>query len=108
MRLWKRPIISFIGVPTNKLGENLTLYSDPVIIPISNGTKFYGSGSETRYIHDMYVLSDLKERNSNPRLKVWDLDLKSQQKKIARLEEQMQVLKTSGDIWRLQYTGPSP
>ncbi|HUT39334.1 MAG TPA: hypothetical protein VMW77_08540, partial [Methanoregula sp.] len=60
---------SFVGVPTDKLGGNLTLYSDPVIIPISNGTKFYGSGSETRYIHDMYVLSDQKVKELEPRVK---------------------------------------
>ena len=88
---------SFIGVPTDKLGENLTLYSDPVIIPISNGTKFYGSGSETRYIHDMYVLSDLKVKELEPQVKSMGSDLISQQEKIARLEEQMQVLKTSGN-----------
>lgn len=88
---------SFIGVPTDKLGNNLTLYSDPVIIPISNGTKFYGSGSETRYIHDMYVLSDKKIKELEPQVKSMDSDLKSQQEKIAQLKSQIQELRNTGN-----------
>jgi hypothetical protein len=88
---------SFVGVPTDKLGGNLTLYSDPVIIPISNGTKFYNSGNETRYIHDIYVMSDLKAKDLETQVKSMGSDLRSRQEKIARLEEQMQVLKTTGN-----------
>jgi hypothetical protein len=88
---------SFVGVPTDKLGGNLTLYSDPVIIPISNGTKFYGSGSETRYIHDMYVLSDLKVKELEPQVKNMESDLISQQEKIAQLESQIQKIRNTGN-----------
>lgn len=88
---------SFVGVPTDKLGGNLTLYSDPVIIPISNGTKFYGSGSETRYIHDMYELSDRKVKEFGPQVKSTEEDLASQQEKITRLGLQMQDLKITGN-----------
>ena len=88
---------SFVGVPTDKLGGNLTLYSDPVIIPISNGTKFYNCGNETRYIHDIYVMSDLKAKDLETQVKSMGSDLRSRQEKIARLEEQMQVLKTAGN-----------
>jgi len=88
---------SFIGVPTDKLGDNLTLYSDPVIIPISNGTKFYGSGSETRYIHDMYVLSEKKLKELEPQVKSMESDLKSQQEKIAQLKSQIQDIRNTGN-----------
>jgi hypothetical protein len=87
---------SFVGVPTDKLGGNLTLYSDPVIIPISNGTKFYGSGSETRYIHDMYVLSDQKIKELEPQVKSMGSDLTSQQEKIAHLKSQIQEIRNTG------------
>jgi hypothetical protein len=89
---------SFVGMPTDKLGENLTLYSDPVIIPISNGTKLYGSGNQTRYIYDMYVQSDLRVKELEPQVKSIGADLTSQQEKIARLESQLQSLRTSGNI----------
>ena len=88
---------SFVGVPTDKLGGNLTLYSDPVIIPIGNGTKFYGSGSETRYIHDMYVLSDQKIKELEPQVKSMGSDLTSQQEKIAQLESQIQEIRNTGN-----------
>jgi hypothetical protein len=88
---------SFVGVPTDKLGGNLTLYSDPVIIPIGNGTKFYGSGSETRYIHDMYVLSDQKAKELEPQVKSMGSDLTSKQEKIAHLESQIQGMRNTGN-----------
>jgi len=88
---------SFVGVPTDKLGGNLTLYSDPVIIPVSNGTKFFGSGSETRYIHDMYVLSDQKIKELEPQVKSMGSDLTSQQEKIAQLESHIQEIRNTGN-----------
>jgi hypothetical protein len=88
---------SFVGVPTDKLGGNITLYSDPVIIPISNGTKFYGSGGETRYIHDMYVLSDLKAKELEPQVKSMGSDLTSQQEKITQLESQLREIRNTGN-----------
>jgi hypothetical protein len=91
---------SFVGVPTNKLGGNLTLYSDPVIIPISNGTKFYRSGSETRYINDMFLLSDRKVKELEPQIKNMASDIKSRQEKISRVEEQMQDFKAAGNTGR--------
>ena len=89
---------SFVGMPTDKLKGNLTLFSDPVIIPISNGTKLYGSGKETRYIYDMYSLSDQRVKELEPEVKSMGADITSQKEKIARLESQMQGLRTSGNI----------
>jgi hypothetical protein len=88
---------SFVGVPTDTLGGNLTLYSDPVIIPISNGTKLYGSGKDTRYIYDMYVLSEQKVKELEPQVKSMGADLTSQKEKIARLESQMQGMRNNGN-----------
>ncbi len=88
---------SFVGVPTEKLGGNLILYSDPVIIPISNGTKFYTRGSETRYIHDMYVLSDLKVKELEPEVKNMESDLTYQKEKIAQLKLQIQEIRNTGN-----------
>ena len=84
---------SFIGVPTDKLAGNLTLYSDPVVIPISNGTKSYRSGTATRFINDMYVLSDQKIQELEPQVKNKAADLASQKERITRLESQIQGLR---------------
>ncbi len=88
---------SFIGVPTDKLGGNLTLYSDPLIIPVSNGTKLYRSGSKTFYIHNMYESSDRKVKELQLQVKSMGADLASRQEKIARLETQMLDVRTSGN-----------
>jgi hypothetical protein len=88
---------SFVGVPTEKLGGNLTLYSDPVIIPVSNGTKIYTGGSETRYIHDMYVQSDLKVKELEPQVKNMESDLAFQKEKIAQLKLQIQEIRNTGN-----------
>ena len=89
---------SFVGIPADKLGENLTLYSDPFIIPVSNGTKFYRSGNETRYIHNMYVLTDQKVKELEPQVKSMAADLTSHQEKITRLESRIKDMKSTGNI----------
>jgi hypothetical protein len=97
---------SFVGVPTDTLGGNLTLYSDPVIIPISNGTKLYGSGNETRYIYDMYMLSDQRVKDLEPQIKSMGTDLTSQKEKIARIESQMQGMRDTGSS--VSYNAQAP
>ena len=88
---------SFIGVPTDRLGGNLTLYSDPVIFTISNGTKFYAKGGETRYIHETYEVSGLKVKELEPQVKTMQDDLVVREEKISRLEVYMQELKSQGN-----------
>jgi hypothetical protein len=88
---------SFIGVPTDRLGGNLALHSEPLVIPVSNGSKLYRSGSKTRFINDMYESTDHKIKELQPQIKSMGADLTSQQEKIARLETQMQDLKNSGN-----------
>jgi hypothetical protein len=88
---------SFIGVPTDRLEGNLTLYSDPVIFSISNSTKFYAKGGETRYIHEMYDVSGLKIKELEPQVKTLQDDLVFRQEKISRLETFMQELKSQGN-----------
>jgi hypothetical protein len=97
---------SFVGVPTDTLGGNLTLYSDPVIIPISNGTKLYGSGNETRYIYDMYMLSDQRVKDLESQIKSMGTDLTSQKEKIARIESQMQGMRDTGSS--VSYNAQAP
>lgn len=48
---------SFVGVPAYYLKENGTLKSDPLVIPINNGTKRYRSGDATSHIDNMSALS---------------------------------------------------
>jgi hypothetical protein len=89
---------SFIGVPTDTLEGDLFLYSDPVIIPVSNGTKIYRKGNESRFINDMFILYDQKVNELGPRVKNREADLRVQQEKITSIESSMQNLKKTGNI----------
>ncbi len=90
--------ISFIGVPADTLKGGLALQSDPVIIPIGNGTRPYTSGRETRSINNALILSEQKANELEPQLKNLESDLKNRQERITQLEAQMQSLRGAGNI----------
>jgi hypothetical protein len=89
---------SFVGVPTDRLQDEIKLESDPVIITIGNGTKKYGSGSETRYINDTFVLTELKAHELESIIKELEPELQNKQHEINNLENRMTSLKKSGNI----------
>ena len=61
---------AYIGIPSWILKNNSTLTSDPLVIPISNGTKLYRSGSETSFIDNMSALSGQKAAALSLKLRV--------------------------------------
>ena len=89
---------SFVGVPTDSLGGNLTLNSDPAIIVISTGKKIYGSGDDTRYIYENYVKSEQKMKELASELTDLNDDLTAKQIRIGELDSQITQLKNSGNI----------
>jgi hypothetical protein len=89
---------SFIGVPPETLGDNLTLRSDPTIIVISNGKKYYNSGSDTRYIYDNYVKSDMKLKDLASQLNDLNDDLVAKRIRISELDAQIAKLRNSSDL----------
>lgn len=90
--------ISFVGIPADTLKGGLTLQSNPIIIPIGNGTKLYTSGKETRTINNAFILSEQKAKDLEPQIKSLESDLKIQQERITQLEWQMQDLRLAGNI----------
>ncbi len=90
--------LSFVGVPPQTLENNITLRSDPVIIPIGNGMKIYHDGSETRYINEMDSLSLQKAQELGPQIQSLGPELKTEQEKIQQLESEMTQMKSSGDV----------
>jgi hypothetical protein len=89
---------SFVGVPTDSLGSDLTLNSDPVIIVISSGKKLYRSGSDTRYIHESYIQSEQRMKELASELTVLNDDIIAKRIRISELESQISQLKNSGHI----------
>ncbi|OPY35935.1 MAG: hypothetical protein A4E35_02211 [Methanoregula sp. PtaU1.Bin051] len=60
---------SFIGVPVNRLRGSNKSYSDPIVIPIGNGTKIYRSGNQTKYIADTATFADARSTDLALRMK---------------------------------------
>jgi hypothetical protein len=89
---------SFVGIPTDTLKGDLTLQSNPIVIPIGNGTKLYTSGNETRSINNALILSEQKANELEPQLKNLESDLKNRQEGITQHEAQMQSMRGAGNI----------
>lgn len=73
--------LSYVSIPTDRLRDNLVLRSDPLVIRIGNGSKTYGSCSESLYLDSVYNLSE---------------------KRVAELTSQIEALKTEMDGYYAQ------
>ena len=90
--------LSFVGVPPQHLENNITLQSDPVVIPIGDGMKIYHTGSENRYINEMDSLSIQEVKELEPQLKSLEPELNTEKEKIQQLESAMMQMKSAGDV----------
>ena len=53
-------IPSFIGRPSFHIIEKKPLKSDPLVVPVSNGTLLYHSGNQTSYINNISAIAEQK------------------------------------------------
>jgi hypothetical protein len=90
--------LSYAGIPPDELEGGVRLTSEPLVIPIGNGTTLYTSGAETAYIHDMSTLSEQKILSTNTQVQPLASDLTAKQDQISELEGRMQSLRGSGNI----------
>ena len=89
---------SFVGILPEELEGGVTLRSYPLVIPIGNGTKLYGSGAETRYIENADNLSEQQTTQLEPRIISLQPGLTAEQDQIAQLNARMQQLRNAGNI----------
>ena len=89
---------SFVGIPPDTLQGEILLGSDPEIIPIGNGTRKYGSGSETWFINDTFTLTEQKAKELELIIKGMEPELQNKQQEISALENKMNGLKKTGNI----------
>ena len=90
--------LSYVGVPPDELADGVTLTSEPLVIPVGNGTALYTSGAETAYIHDMSTVSEQKVTAVNTQLAPIASDLTAKENQISGLESRMESLRSSGNI----------
>jgi len=89
---------SFVGVPTVSLDNGVLLQSDPIVIPIGEGSKIYHLGEETQFIQDMNLRSEENAKDLDQQVRDMEQDLKTRRERGVQLEQQMASLKTSGNI----------
>ncbi len=59
---------AYVGVPSSYIQSHRLLHSDPLILPVSNGTRRYHSGNETQYIHAASLYAGEKAAELSVRL----------------------------------------
>ncbi len=59
---------AYVGIPSFSIMTKKPLNSEPLVIPVSTGTKIYRVGSQTSYIHNMSVLTEQKAAELTLRL----------------------------------------
>ncbi|HVP96575.1 hypothetical protein [Methanoregula sp.] len=89
---------SYVGVPPDDLEGGVVLTSEPLVIPVGNGTTLYTSGAQTTYIHDMFSISGQKVAALNAQLVPIASDLTAKQDQISEIESRMEALRSSGNI----------
>ncbi|MFY9982746.1 MAG: hypothetical protein WAK75_09285 [Methanoregula sp.] len=90
--------LSYVGVPPDELEGGVVLTSEPLVVPLGNGTTLYTSGAETAYIHTMSTLAEQKVMGVNAQVQPLASDLTTKQNQIAQLESQMQTMRGAGNI----------
>jgi hypothetical protein len=60
--------LSFVGVPTETLEGGAQLVSTPIVIPVGNGTKTYGSCDESLYLDSVFHSSETEVNTLTPQI----------------------------------------
>jgi uncharacterized membrane protein len=90
--------LSYVGVPPTELTNGVILTSEPLIIPVGDGTMEYTSGGETTYIATMADTSAQKAEALGQQVQAEESALLAQKDRIEQLETQMEVFKNNGNI----------
>ncbi|WP_292370594.1 hypothetical protein [Methanoregula sp. UBA64] len=89
--------LSYVGVAPQELAGGVVLTSEPLIIPVGDGTTLYESGTETAALNDLSVSAAGKAKALEPKISSLSTDLAAQQDRIKKMEAQMQSLRNSGN-----------
>jgi hypothetical protein len=90
--------ISYVGVVTGSLDNGRQIESEPVVIPIGNGTKTYTRCAETRYIDNMRVQSRTRAEEMEGVIQKMETALTAERQEILAMEKRLQGLKNTGNI----------
>ncbi len=90
--------VSYVGIVPEKLGTGVSIYSEPIIIPIGDGVTTYTCCADTGYIHQTMVQSGQNAKELEPRLEAMQDDLKRKQQEILEMESHLQSFRSAGNV----------
>lgn len=87
---------SLVGIPPDSLRGNITLTSQPFVIPIGNGTKQYTATMETRYIWDQLKAADARAKELEPQVASEGKRLSAEKTALDQTGQQLSSLLSQG------------
>ncbi|MCX6682438.1 MAG: hypothetical protein NTY71_05580 [Methanoregula sp.] len=90
--------LSFICIVPAHLGEGIAISSDPLVIPIGNGTRPYTACDQTFAINTAYITSVTSTASMVPALEDLDRGLKEKHSRIDAMTRDLQILSQRGTI----------
>jgi len=99
--------LSFICIVPEGLAGGITLSSDPLVIPVGNGTRVYTACDQTSAINHAYTASSKRAEQLVPSLKDMDRQLEEKHSRIDAASNNLQVLRQQGAIREYNAQVPS-
>jgi hypothetical protein len=90
--------LSYVGIPPAELEGGVALTSEPMVVPVGNGTMEYTSGAETAYLSDTATLSNQKAISLETQDNALAADLSAKQEQISGIQSRMNAMLGRGNI----------
>ncbi len=89
---------SYVGIPPQELADGTVIASEPLVIPVGDGTLAYGSCEEARAIGDALLVSHARFASLEDEVEDRASALQETEGKLASLRAEMDRLYTAGNI----------
>jgi hypothetical protein len=89
---------SYVGIPPAELSSGTVLSTDPLVIQVGNGSRFYAACEEVETIERALTASRSRVEELAPELDACARELESQEEAIEALGARMATLSRSGEI----------
>ncbi|MGB8309082.1 MAG: hypothetical protein WCE65_04520 [Methanoregula sp.] len=90
--------LSYVGIPPAELEGGIELTSEPMVVPVGNGTTEYTSGAETAYLNNTATVSNQKAISLETQDNALVPDLTAKQGQISEIQSRMNAMLGRGNI----------
>jgi hypothetical protein len=89
---------SYVGIPPGALADGTALASDPLVIPVGDGQRFYAGCDQIHAIERALSLSRGRVEELTPELAVRARELEAEREALESLSEELTALSRAGEI----------